>query len=151
MTYYPSKIIKGKYRRLTVQEKQLYPSYKYVITQPYILFLDNSKVLTVPRGFLTDGSSRGPDLGTSWIFHDKLYANHQFDDGSMCLRATADRIMRDILQLEGYTLYSYAYLAALFIFRRRFRHAWRSSGRRGEEYLTEKDMKIEYQQSIING
>ena len=42
------------------------------------------KRVTVPIGFKCDGSTWSPNIGWSWLFHDWLFANGKFDDGTPC-------------------------------------------------------------------
>lgn len=127
-------ITKGLYRRLTEREKLKNQSFKYVIINPYQLKI-NGKSITVSRGFLTDGSSGGPDVGTSWIFHDYLYATHLYDDGSYCSQDEADQIMRDVLIFEGYNIYAFVYKIVNYLFKYKFTQAYESSKKRGLIYL----------------
>ena len=91
----------GSYRRLTREEKEKYPEYKYVITRPYHYKLGEHSLL-VPTNFLTNGCTGGPDVGISWIYHDYLYGTHRFTSGQVCTRYQADLIMHQILDREGY-------------------------------------------------
>ena len=45
-----------------------------------------------PAGFLTDGPEAGAARGTSWLYHDYLYATHAFSSGGGCTRAEADQV-----------------------------------------------------------
>jgi hypothetical protein len=127
-------ITKGLYRQLTAREKNRNPMFEYVIVRPYQLKI-NGKSISVTRGFLTDGSSGGPDVGTAWIFHDYLYSTHMYDDGSYCSQDEADKIMRDVLMFEGYKLYAFCYKIVNYLFKYKFTQAYESSKKRGRIYL----------------
>lgn len=113
--------------------------YKYVITEPYTARVGGGefgapKTVTVPAGFLCDGSTGGPDIGDSWVFHDWLYANHAWDGGVECTREQADALMYRVLKQEGQGLYARGFKAlascdCLGLFGR----AWESGGSKGRE------------------
>jgi hypothetical protein len=90
----------GKYRKLTLFEKQKYNEYKYVVIEPYIYETFEGQKITVLNGFLTNGANYIWDVGSSWIVHDYLYSTHQFDNRETCTREEADEIMSNILTLE---------------------------------------------------
>jgi hypothetical protein len=132
---YNVKIIKGKCRKLTKDEKLKHPLYNWVVTQEYTCII-NEKKIVVPVNFLTDGATGGPDWGISWIFHDYLYATHCFDNNEYCNRKIADHIMYSILMKEGRVVYAllfwnFAFNNLLY----QFSGAWISSGKRGPEFL----------------
>jgi len=129
------KIIRGKLRKLTPHERKKYPKYKYVTLSKYY-YKHKGKICKVPPGFLTDGSSGGPDYGVSWIFHDYLYATHKFESGEICSRQEADKVMKKILNGEKLTFYCWIFviLAKINIFCL-FSRAWKKSGERGPEFL----------------
>lgn len=133
----------GEIRPLNPLEKEKYPAYKYAtVTETRYMFGDY--VVTVPSGFLTDGSSGGPDYGRSWLIHDFLYATHKFTSGQECSRNLADETMERILRFEGMGWYCWLVtkLSKLNVFWL-FSKAWRTSGLRGAEYLegTERSRK----------
>jgi hypothetical protein len=126
----------GQHRLLTPDEKNQYNTkYKYVITEEYG-FARGGCIITVPPGFLTDGSSGGPDYGMSWIFHDWLYSTHCFDGDTECTRRQADHIMNMVLKQEGRGWYRFMFSTISWwnpIWS--FSRAWNKSGVRGPEYL----------------
>ena len=88
----------------------------------------------MPKGFLTDGSSGGPDWGCSWLFHDFLYATHAAE-GHWYTREEADQLMYDILAFERHTGYKYLFKFALWLNPfYAFSRAWTNSGNRGAVY-----------------
>lgn len=97
--------------------------------------------IVVPKGFLTDGSSGGPDWGCSWLFHDYLYASHSAD-GHWYTREEADQLMYEILSFERHTGYKYLFKFALWLNPfYAFSRAWEKSGERGvvlHKYLLER-------------
>lgn len=107
--------------------------YKYVVLSEFIYESDGVRI-TVPPGFLTDGSTYSPDTGYAWIFHDYLYATHKFDNREECSREQADNIMVHILNNERRSTYSSIFhcLSKMNIFWI-FSRAWDSSGKRGPE------------------
>lgn len=139
------KVKEGTIRTLLQEEKDSYKtSYKYAIVHPYE-YRCGDKCIIVKEGFLTDGATGGPDYGSSWIFHDYLYASHCFSDDKECSRVEADQIMQDIIKKEiseGKILesvyatgfkWSVSQLSDLNPFWC-FSNAWESSGKRGPEY-----------------
>lgn len=128
------RLLLGSIRKLTKEERKQYPKYEYVVEYECQCFFDD-KVITVPKGFLTDGSSGGPDVGWSWLIHDYLYATHAFSDGSSCSRAEADRIMYHLLAYERHHIYKQVYWFTHKMFSFLFESAWKSSGKRGIELL----------------
>jgi hypothetical protein len=103
------------------------------VTEPYTLQW-HGRTVTVPAGFLTNGSSGGPDLGTSWLYHDHLYATHAFSSGEPCTRAEADQVMADVLGNDRMYVYCWIFhtLSRLNPFWL-FSGAWDYSRRRGVE------------------
>lgn len=101
----------GNIRELMEEEKLEHPDFIYVVTEE-CKCVYNDKEIVVPPGFLTDGSSGGPDYGWSWLFHDYLYTTHLFANGSHCSRREADTIMYHILRYERQNMYAFAYLMA---------------------------------------
>lgn len=136
----------GEIRRLSDEEELMYPGFKYC-TMSECRYEDEQYTIVVPKGFLTDGSSKAPDYGYSWLFHDYLYASHRFTSGQECTREMADEIMNNILIHERQTIYStifyhLAYWDILGIFER----AWENSGKRGVklfEFFDEEDVVVE--------
>lgn len=135
----------GNYRELTEKERKQYTSnYKYVMLSEY-RYENNGKVIRVPRGFLSDGSTSSPDRGYAWVFHDYLYATHKFEDGTPCTQNEADAIMVEIINETEYktwygTMYMSMYSAmssAVFYLNPFYltTSAWNSSGERGPEFL----------------
>lgn len=122
-------------RKLTPQEKSRFPAYKYVTLSESKYKYGNEEVI-VPAGFLTDGSTGGPDFGRSWLFHDYLYATHKFASGEPCTRHQADKVMERILRTDRFSLYLWIFhkLARLNPFGL-FAKAWRTSGKRGPQFI----------------
>ena len=83
----------------------------------------------VPVGFLTDG--------TPWLFHDWLYAKHEFTSGQPCTRAMADKVVEKVLRHDRLNFYAWGFtkLAKLNPFRG-FSRSWKKSGTRGPEFLS---------------
>lgn len=128
-------VVYGEIRRLTLNEKRHYPLYKYV-TEGESKYTYGDHTIVVPKDFLTDGSSGGPDYGRSWLFHDYLYATHQFTSGQECTRKEADRVMERVLRHENIGWYCWAFVKVskinpFWLFSR----AWRKSGGRGAEFI----------------
>jgi len=128
-------ITTGKLRCLTSEEKGS-SHYLYVVLRPF-KFECNGYEVEVPRGFITDGSSGGPDYGTSWLFHDYLYASHKFTSGQKCTRKNADEVMRKVLKSERLYIYCwiFAQLARINPLYK-FSKAWTNSGKRGIKILS---------------
>lgn len=120
-------------------------AYKFVVTQPYELHWRHKRV-SVPRGFLTDGSTGGPEWGSSWVYHDFLYSTHSFDDGTHCSRDEADKIMETVLLKDGLLSYRAAFLASLRAAPDIFKKAWSQSGEAGPKVLAR---LIESEKAII--
>ena len=135
----------GEIRALTRAEQKLVNSkddgisrnYKYVVLSEFKC-TDHEQIcsITVPEGFLTDGSSGGPSIGCSWLFHDYLYATHRFDNGMSCTRQDADKVMSVILENDRMFWYAciFRILAKWNVFWL-FSSAWKQSGSRGPEFL----------------
>jgi hypothetical protein len=137
---------RGTYRLLTEDEKLQYTTkYKYVILTPYRYEFEN-RVVLVPRGFLTDGSTESPDYGSSWIVHDFIYATHKFLDGTSCTEKEANEIMIQINQQSNPSTWygslymsMYSAMASIVFYVNPFylvSNAWDQSGSRGPEYLS---------------
>jgi len=129
----------GSYRKLTLNEINFLKSvtrtcYKYVIVSSYKIQW-RSKVIQVPTGFLSDGATGAPDIGTAWIYHDYLYSTHRFTSGEDCSRQEADLLMKTILDRENFPCYKKVYCWVKDYFFGLFRRAWQSSGLRGPEFL----------------
>lgn len=112
-----------------------HPYYKWVTLGESKWVCENGEVIIVPAGFLSDGSSGGPDIGFSWLFHDYLYATHKIGD-RVITRKEADKVMASILRWERASLYRKAFVIVsrvnpFWLFSR----AWKSSGKRGPEFL----------------
>ncbi len=146
-----TKLIPGKIRLLTQDEKQLIISgggsdfYCYVTEDTFTCELANGKKIVIPSGFLSDGSSGGPDYGYSWLFHDWLYSTHKFSNDSLkdnndhliaCSRQEADSVMKEILGQERFILYPFIFnfLSSFDVFGL-FTKAWNASGTRGPQFL----------------
>ncbi len=125
----------GQIRELTDDEKKIYSGYKYVTISEFYCDYDSHNIC-IPVNFLTDGSSGGPDYGCSWLFHDYLYATHEFTPGDTCTRTEADNLMNKILQNERLDMYRWLFIKVswLNIFWL-FSKAWDSSGKRGANFL----------------
>lgn len=133
---------RGAIRELTADESEeanqgkcCFGKYRYVVTAPYVLTW-KGKTLSVPVGFLTDGSSGGPDYGTSWLYHDWLYSAHRFSSGEACTRAEADELMGDVLTADR----MHAYCKALLFLSKKdpfglFSDSWSSGGEKGPQFL----------------
>jgi hypothetical protein len=129
----------GSFRKLTLTELNFLKSvtdtcYKYVIYKPYEIRWRN-KIIRVPIGFLSDGATGAPDIGTAWIYHDYLYSTHRFTSGEECSREEADLLMKIILEREGLPCYKKVYCWVKDYFFGLFRRAWYTSGVRGPEFL----------------
>lgn len=130
---------RGTIRELTDEEKLLPKcvenNYKWVVENEY-RYTTNGHTITVPVGFLTDGSTGGPDVGCSWLFHDWLYSYHKYDDNVDCTREEADRIMAKILEMENRPFY---YKVFTFVTSNNccwcFSRSWREGGNKGPQYL----------------
>lgn len=132
---------RGGLRRLAAGERRggagarTTGTYRFVVTEPFLLRW-RGRVLSVPVGFLTDGSSGGPDYGTSWLYHDYLYATHVFSSGEPCSRAEADQVMGDVLASDRMYLYcrTFIFLSGWNPFWV-FSKAWGTSAARGAEFI----------------
>lgn len=136
-------LVLGETRSLTPQEQTFLSNKGYyftkVITTEYACnfgYLEGNDIkikhIKVPAGFLFDGSTMSPDLGSSYVFHDYLYATHEFFTGQECTREEADGIMIDIMKREGH--YLLAPLAKFVFWWNPFGKvddAWNTSGERG--------------------
>lgn len=140
-------LVVGEIRELSKKEKELVNSsndgvernYQYVVLSEFkYKYEDDSGryEIKIPKGFLTDGASGGPDYGYSWLFHDWLYASHCFSNDRECKREQADQVMKLILQNDRMTWYCWLFnlLSSWNIFCL-FSKAWDSSGKRGPEFL----------------
>lgn len=120
---------------LTPEQRASWPAYHYVTCRP-VTFRTRYGDVTVPKGFLCDGSTKSPDFGSGYLVHDFLYAVHRFDDGSPCTREQADDIMYDQLVVDGYYYYAHTVRATMWLNPCwAFSRAWASSGARGAEFL----------------
>lgn len=133
----------GEYRRLTRSERAFLNGYsgkryKYVVTKEYSIKLGDNR-LRIPKGFLTDGATGGPDWGTSWMYHDYLYGTHGWDNGVKICRREADDIMCRVLKEEKRPFYRFLFKAVsrLNPFGL-FSRAWRNGEERGVEFLNVK-------------
>lgn len=110
------------------------PGYKYATCGEAIWVSKNGEKIVIPKGFLTDGSTGGPDVGFSWLFHDYLYATHKICDRQITKRE-ADKIMCNILKYERASLLKK--LVGLIFKWNPFglvSRAWNASGARGPEF-----------------
>lgn len=136
-------VTSGVIRKLTSVEKTTYKGYKYVTLSEFEYSKGDRKIV-VPKGFLTDGSSGGPNYGCSWLFHDYLYASHRFTSGQKCTREQADMVMEEVLANERLSIYCWIFVRLskmnpFWLFSR----AWKNSGSRGPQmidYELKKDM-----------
>lgn len=154
------KFIGSTIRRLTLKELDLIkvkmPSRdaKWV-TEGEFSWDHKGEMITVPEGYLTDGSSGGPDFGYSWLIHDYLYNTHTVCDRPIT-RMEADQIMIDILEWERAGIYAriVAWLVKWNPFGK-FQQAWEGSGRLGPAFIydfyddamgeeTEINLEVEY-------
>lgn len=117
------KLVLGDVRALSRKELKRYPEYKYVVCEACTCYYDD-KIITVPVGFLTDGSSGGPDVGWSWLFHDWLYTVKKYDDGTDCTRHEADRIMYYLLKNERHRMYAFLYKIVIKLCSCFFESSW---------------------------
>ncbi len=129
------RVVNGTLRPLTGVERIIYPKYKYVTTSEFS-YRKGGHYIEIPKGFLTDGSSGGPDYGSSWLFHDYLYATHCFTEGGRCTRKQADNVMENVIRRERLTFYCwiFAKLAKFDPFWL-FSRAWTDSGNRGADVV----------------
>ena len=124
-----TRFIGSTVRRLTCQElddiKKVYPNNFKWVTEGEFKWLHNGVYITVPKGFLSDGSSGGPDFGYSWLIHDWLYATHVIGD-RLITREEADIVMIDILKWERAYIYYHIvdWLTRLNPFNK-FSNSWR--------------------------
>jgi len=135
----------GTKRRLTVQERNMYPGFKWVVTEPYRAEYVCSKTnrrycVTVPRNFLSDGCTMCPGkdemYGTGWIFHDYLYAAQCLTDGTCVTRKEADSFFMNIMKYEK--LHILRRIGLIITRLNPFRlltRAWNSSGKRGPVFF----------------
>lgn len=122
----------GSYRKLTREERLRFPAMNYVVTSPYELkHADRRWHVCVPVGFLCDGSSGGPDVGCSWMFHDLLYCRQMYEDGRPCTRREADQLMSCVLKWERRWLYYAGYNVVVRAVPCLFARAWRAAAQRG--------------------
>ena len=150
----------GTIRTLLEEEKEKFETpYKWAVVHPYE-YKCGDKLIIVSEGFLTDGATGGPDFGVSWIFHDYLYASHQYNNGKGCTRIEADQVMQNVLNKEKeeerllcatyagcfrFGVSQISYWNPFWCFTR----AWNSSGIRGPEYShISKDAKPQRRRSI---
>lgn len=138
-------VTEGTIRTLLQKEKDNHETkYKWVVVHPYE-YMYEGKSITVPEGFLTDGATGGPDFGSSWVFHDYLYASHRYTTGGRCSRIEADQVMQNVLKKEReegklipstyatcfkWGVSQISYWNPFWC----FSNAWESSGKRGLEY-----------------
>jgi hypothetical protein len=150
----------GTIRPLTKSESKQYKDqgYCWVVVDPYTYENGDIKI-TVPIGFLTDGSSGGPDYGCSWLFHDWLYATHCYECSdnttsavmTQCSRSDADNVMSLILDSERLSIYLRIFnLISYFNFFWCFSRAWHNSGLRGPQFLESELMEIKADHKDIN-
>ena len=127
----------GNVRRLTDMERKRYPKFKYVLSNDCICVIDGKKIV-IPKGFLTDGSSGGPDMGWSWVIHDYLYSTHKFHDGTPCTQKEADMIMYHILKFERHHAYANLFVIVKMLGRCFFNRSWRKNYKRGPVFLQQR-------------
>ena len=108
--------------------------YKWV-TEGETIWKHGNETIRVPRGFLTDGSTGGPDYSDAWLIHDWLYRTHKIEDRD-CTRQEADKIMIDVLKYQRHPVYA---KLASFIFKTNpfwiITKAWERSGEQGPHFL----------------
>ena len=115
-------------------------AFRYVVTEPYSLTWNGRRV-TVPIGFVTDGWSGFYDDfggGVSWVYHDYLYAAHEFTSGEACSRQEADQVMADVLRENNNFVVSC--LIRLIVWLNpfySFSSSWNKAGRKGPILLNE--------------
>jgi len=118
-------IQRGACRELTKTEKCHYPDCKYVVTTEYQLRCSKyAWNIVVPRGFVCDGMTFGPDVGCSWIFHDYLYVAQEFSDKRPCTKREADRVMKKVLKEEKRYFILFGYTFALKFCKCIMKRAW---------------------------
>lgn len=98
--------------------------------------VSETEKIIIQRGFLTDGSSGGPDNGFSWLFHDFLYCTHKIQ-GRQITRQEADKILFEIMKFERANKVYRQIVKAIFKLNPFWlcSKAWNESGRRGAEYI----------------
>ena len=85
----------------------------YLVKEQFTVYSTRyKKYITVEYNFEHDRYSVVPDLPdeTPAIVHDKLYKTHRFDDGSICRKYMADRILKDLMKESGGKTARYAWL-----------------------------------------
>jgi hypothetical protein len=115
--------------------------YYYYTIGEFKCTLRCGETITIPEGYLTDGSSGGPDMGWSWLFHDWLYSAHLFDSGKRCSRKKADFVLLEILRSERMYLYRSCvrFVLTLEPLHGQFEKSWFDGGFRGPEYFPKED------------
>eukprot|EP00009_Paramoeba_aestuarina_P005214 CAMPEP_0201523822 /NCGR_PEP_ID=MMETSP0161_2-20130828/20949_1 /ASSEMBLY_ACC=CAM_ASM_000251 /TAXON_ID=180227 /ORGANISM="Neoparamoeba aestuarina, Strain SoJaBio B1-5/56/2" /LENGTH=221 /DNA_ID=CAMNT_0047923047 /DNA_START=37 /DNA_END=699 /DNA_ORIENTATION=- len=109
--------------------------YKYVTTTWLRMEIDNGQQLLIPKGFLMDGASGvGYDKWgvKGWVAHDWMYSYHYDAVGNKISKFQADRV----LNYDAWWL-SHRVLATWLF----GKWAWKSSGKRGPEFLTATEKK----------
>jgi len=109
--------------------------YRYYVAEPYSLELSDGRRILLKPGMLTDGATCAPDLGDSYLYHDKLYCTHTFEDDIPCSREEADAVMEAVLRREGRTVYAsifsfFSWLNPFYV----FSSAWKSAKEMGLQY-----------------
>ena len=80
-----------------------FESYEYtVVTLKTFTSTRYNKKITPPIGFKCDGATWAPNLGLGWLYHDWMFKHGKFDDGTPITWRQANRIMLDIMELEGW-------------------------------------------------
>lgn len=134
-----SKLVICYIRRLTDTERNtVYQKtgnrYKWV-TEGEMSWKHGDEIIKVPKGFLADGSSGGPDVTDSWMVHDWLYRVHKISDRP-CTRREADDVMIDILKYQRHGWY--AWVVSCIFKTNPFwlvSNAWETSGSQGPQFI----------------
>jgi hypothetical protein len=130
--------------------------YKYCVLQGYEMMWRNRYRITIPKGFLADGSSGGPDIignkhvVMAWLCHDWLYRHHYYYDEIkqqkvMIDRHEADAIMYHCLLDSGHWWYAQMfYIVFKFNILCQPSTAWEKSVIEGPEFMQEHDYHDDY-------
>ena len=135
----------GNKRRLTTQEKNMYPGFVWVTTSEYraeyFCSKSNKKYcVRIPPNFLSDGCTMCPGkdemYGNGWIFHDYLYSVHQYDDGVYSTRKEADDFFLKVMKHENlHLLRRIGLIVARLNPFKLLTKAWKKSGDRGPMFI----------------
>ena len=160
----------GEIRKLTDEEKRIPLIEKYgfqwVVTRPFEATVQTAigetRIVYVPLGFLCDGNSGGPDdmFGKDWwVYHDLLYATHEWLGPLDCTRQQADDLMDEFIRNEApEALKKKCSCAGLVIELIAdidpwglFSKAWEESGKRGALFLRPQTGEVENEVGQVIG